>query len=145
MSGRPGPKMACRAWSLQCERLRSRQAFDCDPETGWYHMWCLHRRPLPVVAALVSQREKLWEHMRGAGRRNVRFEELLNFAKHYGFTCTVRGADYVFRHPVLGYTVFVGRPHGGRDVLWPHDVDRFVDAVEELIEKGWITDLPLED
>ncbi|HEY3314738.1 MAG TPA: hypothetical protein VGL40_05570 [Bacillota bacterium] len=80
----------------------------------------------------MTRREKLLARLRSPGKVNVRFDEILSLAKHYGFEVTSGGADYILRHDDLELLVFIGKPHGGRDFVRPHDIDRLVDALEEL-------------
>ena len=61
----------------------------------------------------------------------------MSLAAYFGFSWTVRGSDYVFRHPGLPYPLLIGRPHAGRDRVWPHDVDRLTDAISTLIAHGY--------
>jgi hypothetical protein len=86
----------------------------------------------------MSQRAKILQRMRGPGKRNVRFPELLSLAEYYAFSTTFKGADCILRHPMLTRHVFINKPHGGRDFVRPHDIDRFVDALDELEEQGAI-------
>ncbi len=88
----------------------------------------------------MSKRKKLLAKLRGPGRGNVRFEEIASLAEYLGFTLTARGADYIFRHDGLVKQVFIGRPHGGKDVVRGHDIDRLVEAIDALIDQGLIED-----
>lgn len=88
----------------------------------------------------MSRRGKLFAQLFGLEKKNIRFAELLNLAKYYKFAITSTGSDFILRHPALRLNVFINKPHGGRDTVRPHDVDRFREAMEELIERGIIDD-----
>jgi len=92
-------------------------------------------------AAYVTKRRKLFLQMKSPARRNIRFEKILRFAERYGFHVSVRGSDYVLSHERLEYPVFVGKPHGGRDFVRPHYIDRLVEALETLMDRGCMEDL----
>lgn len=85
----------------------------------------------------MTRRGKLLRRLNQVSKGNVRFRQLISLAEHFGFTWAAHGSDYVFRHPGLPYPLLIGRPHAGRDRVWPHDVDRLADAISSLIAQGF--------
>ena len=80
------------------------------------------------------QREKLLERTLDKRCKNARFEELRALLEAYGFT---RGggksSHYVYKHPLLNYSVTMVKPHRQSDVK-PTYCRKAIQAIQEVID-----------
>jgi hypothetical protein len=79
-------------------------------------------------------KKKLFEKV-GAGRNNVRIEEMVSLMTSYGFGNRRNVHAYMFQHPLLkGVTIAVAIPHGRENKVLRKYVDNCLNAIEQLLE-----------
>ena len=83
---------------------------------------------------MAPRKTKLFERI-GAGKNNVRIEEIVALMTSYGFGNRRNVHSYMFQHPLLrGVTIAVAIPHGRENKVLRKYVDNCINAIERLME-----------
>ena len=89
----------------------------------------------------MGRRRQFWLLLMRPGPKAVRLRDLLGLAWFCGFKRHDGGSDLLLTHPALPYPLMLGAVSDAA-VVRPHEVERFVEAVDRLLADGFIRQFP---